>query len=366
MAENKFPLYSLSRPEMTQILDRPASIVTKFFRKEGLFLLVIGLLCAVIGVVSPYPHIAMWIGFGIAGYSAMANDSIQTLGTFLSSRRKCHWLLLWLFVGGIMGATFVSGWISNAGDIAFDRLEKIPQPESFTFLTMSAPVILLILTRFRMPVSTTFLLLSVFSSSIVIQKMLVKTFMGYIIAFGAAILVWTIVALIYKHGMDKEPRTYNHKVWNILQIASTTFLWWNWIMHDIANVSVFLPRTLEMNQMIVAVSYLVLVCGVLMYLKGGRIQEVVTEKTDVVDIRAATLIDFVYGIVLFFFKNINNIPMSTTWVFLGLLAGREIALTLLSDSQEPYKTTFKLVLKDIWRAGLGLLISLLLVLFIVT
>jgi hypothetical protein len=73
------------------------------------------------------------------------------------------------------------------------------------------------------------------------------------------------------------------------------------------------------------------------------------------------MIDFMYAMVLLVFKEMNNIPMSTTWVFLGLLAGREIALTMLSDKQEPYKTTAKLVLKDIWRAGLGLLISLLIV-----
>ena len=28
------------------------------------------------------------IGFGLAGYSVIANDSIQTLGTFIASKKK--------------------------------------------------------------------------------------------------------------------------------------------------------------------------------------------------------------------------------------------------------------------------------------
>ncbi|MEM9261646.1 MAG: hypothetical protein AAGA62_18540, partial [Bacteroidota bacterium] len=55
-------------------------------------------------------------------------------------------------------------------------------------------------------------------------------------------------------------------------------------------------------------------------------QKIVKAKTNTTDIRSATLIDFTYGIVLLFFKEFSNVPMSTTWVFLGLLAGREIAL----------------------------------------
>lgn len=90
-----------------------------------------------------------------------------------------------------------------------------------------------------------------------------------------------------------------------------------------------------------------------------------TEKTDITDIRAATIIDFVYALVLLVFKEMNDLPMSTTWVFLGLLAGREIALTLFTLKPEVYWRTAKLVFRDIMRAGMGLLISLLLVLFII-
>ncbi len=326
------------------------------------FTALIGGLCLVAYFLFPYPYLAMWFGFGIAGYSAIANDSIQTLGTFLSSNTKLPWWMLWIFIGGILLLTFATGWIINGGDIAFGRLDRIPQPESFMFLTLAAPIILLILTRLKMPVSTTFLLLSAFSSTVVIQKMLTKTLLGYAVAFFVAITVWSLIATHVKKG--KVSKNYNRKRWKTLQVCSTSLLWWAWLMQDTANVSVFLPRSLSLWQVCIAIGYLIAVIGLIMYWRGGGIQTVVTEKTDVVDIRAATTIDFIYALVLLVFKYINNIPMSTTWVFLGLLAGREIALTFLSRKEEPYKTTAKLVLKDIFRAGAGLAISLMIVIYL--
>lgn len=327
------------------------------------FMSVILLLVIAAYYLYPHPTLAMWFGFFIAGYSAIANDSIQTLGTFLSSNSHRRWWVLWLFAGGILVATHVAGWYMDGGDIAFQRLSEIPQPTSFTFLTLAAPIILLILTKLRMPVSTTFLLLSAFSSTVVIQKMLTKTLLGYVVAFFVAIIVWSLIAQLVRKGM--VPKTYNKKLWRTLQTCSTSFLWWTWIMHDTANVAVFLPRTLSFEQMVLAVGYLFCVMGALMYVKGGSIQVVVNEKTDITDTRAATIIDAIYALVLLVFKSWSKIPMSTTWVFLGLLAGREIALTLLSRKAEPYKTTARLVLKDIFRASMGLAISLMIVVYLI-
>ena len=328
------------------------------------FTLVMLLLTLCAWYLYPHPQLAMWFGFGVAGYSAIANDSIQTLGTFLSSTKNVRWWILWLFVGGILVACHAYGWLTDGGDMAFQRLTEIPQPTNYRFMTLAAPIILLLLTKLRMPVSTTFLLLSTFSSTVVIQKMLTKTLLGYVVAFGVAIAVWSIVA-IYVRKHQRQTKHYNEKIWRVLQTLSTGFLWSTWIMHDTSNVAVFLPRTLSATQVTIAVGYLFAVIGVLMWFKGGAIQTVVNEKTDITDIRSATIIDFVYAIVLVVFKQWNNIPMSTTWVFLGLLAGREIALTLLSKKQEPYKTTGKLVLKDIFRASMGLMISLIIVVYFV-
>lgn len=52
--------------------------------------------------------------------------------------------------------------------------------------------------------------------------------------------------------------------------------------------------------------------------------------------------------------------MSTTWVFLGLLAGREIAMSFTDNRQmgKPFKKSMRLMGKDIGYALIGLIISI--------
>lgn len=78
-----------------------------------------------------------------------------------------------------------------------------------------------------------------------------------------------------------------------------------------------------------AITVFVVLLAVILYQRGGAIQKIVDTKTGVTDIRAATIIDFMYALILLVFKEWSNIPMSTTWVFLGLLAGREFAMSMI-------------------------------------
>ena len=55
--------------------------------------------------VAPYPQYAMWAGFLFAAYAAVANDSIQTLGTFIASNQDKKWWVLWMIIGGVFLAT---------------------------------------------------------------------------------------------------------------------------------------------------------------------------------------------------------------------------------------------------------------------
>ena len=92
--------------------------------------------------------------------------------------------------------------------------------------------------------------------------------------------------------------------------------------------------------------------GIVFYQFGGQIQKIVTSKTDTTDVRAATIIDFIYGMVLLVFKEWSDMPMSTTWVFLGVLAGREFALSMYLADTSGRATTRK-VLSDASKAFLG-------------
>jgi hypothetical protein len=86
-------------------------------------------------------------------------------------------------------------------------------------------------------------------------------------------------------------------------------------------------------------------------------------KTNTTDVRSATIIDASYALILLFFKNVSNIPMSTTWVLIGLLAGRELAIRWRLQ-QKLEKATLRDVGLDLARVSLGLVVSIGLVYFI--
>ncbi|RNC84685.1 MAG: hypothetical protein ED557_06815 [Balneola sp.] len=342
-------------------------IPTSFFhiiKQERIFIGLIGLFFFAAGVTFPYAEIAMWVGFIFAGYSAIANDSIQTIGTFLASNQDKKWWVLWIYIGGIFLATVTVSWVIFDGDVSYQRLTSkgfSESPTSFTFLQVAAPVFLLILTRMRMPVSTTFLLLSCFAASAEdITSVLGKSLSGYFLAFAAGLIVWLLVTKTFE---KKFATTEAAKIWLPIQWITSGSLWAVWVMQDAANVAVYLPRSLSFGQFLGFALFIFFGLGLLFYLRGDKIQQIVTEKSRVTDIRSATIIDFIYAILLTYKLTVSTVPMSTTWVFLGLLAGREIGMSITGDKKitgQPIGKVLKMIFKDLSYALFGLLVSILL------
>ncbi len=84
------------------------------------------------------------IGFGLAGWSVIANDSVQTLGTFIASKSKWFkWYTLAASASVAMAVTISYGWFVNQGDISFGRLQRIPYQEIEWYHAV-APLILLL------------------------------------------------------------------------------------------------------------------------------------------------------------------------------------------------------------------------------
>ncbi len=295
-------------------------------------------------------------GFLLAAYSCVANDVIQTLGTFLSSNEKRPVLVIWAYVSIILVVTLVFGWIANDGEMSFHRLDKIPYTGIFHWYHVLPPIALLVLTRFGMPVSTTFLLLMVFSPAAVVEKMIFKSVCGYIIAFVSAIFLYTVIAReIENHFLNTKDR--GAPGWVIMQWCSTAFLWSQWIMHDVANIFVYLPRKFDLASLIMVLTVFVALLGLIAYVRGGTIQKIVRQKTNTTDIRSASIIDLIYAFVLVFFKEINTLPMSTTWVFVGILAGRELALYNRLKHRSSKKVWSNLG-KDFFKVFTGLAVSI--------
>lgn len=333
----------------------------EFILRERVFLGVLGLLLVIAYVAHPYPHVAMWVGFLVAAYAAVGNDSIQTLGTFIASNESQKWWQPWLYIGGIFLLTVAYSWWAFDGDVSYGRLTAkgfATAPSSFTFLQVSAPIILLVLTRLRMPVSTTFLLLTSFATSVSgVGKVLVKSISGYFIAFALAVVIWFVFSNAFDKWFAKKEA---HWAWRPAQWITSGSLWSVWIMQDAANIAVYLPRSLNLLQFAGFAGIVFAGLGLLFYTRGEKVQEIVNEKSDVVDVRPATMIDLAYAIILVYHLFDSKVPMSTTWVFIGLLGGRELAMAIRKSGDHSWGEALRMMGKDALFAGIGLLVSMVL------
>lgn len=305
----------------------------------------------------------MIIGFLLSLYACVSNDVIQTLGTFLNTTKHRPVWQVWLFTGTILVLTFVIGWCVNDGDMAFGLLDRVPHPDVFYWWHILPPIILLYLTKKGIPVATAFLIISVFSSSQIIGMMILKSFMGYICALLVSLILYFFIARrVEKRFMYKKYKEISFP-WIIAKWSSTAVLWTAWLLQDGAKLFVFLPRKLTFTQMALSLVVFLILLYVICYKRGGEIQNIIKLKTNTQDVRSATIIDIVYACILIYFLKLNNIPMSTTWVFLGVLAGREIALyNRLRFITE--KKVYKHIIKDFTKAIIGLVVSIAVVLIL--
>ena len=196
------------------------------------------------------------VGFGLAGYSVIANDSVQTLGTFMASKQKWFkWYTLATAASFAMIVTISYGWWTYDGDISYGRLTQIPYQE-IRWDHAIAPGILLLLTRIGIPVSTTFLVLSAFASTIIIEKMLLKSVMGYGVAAVVAYFCWIGISKFINEKFDEITTQSKINFWRNAVWITSAFLWCTWLMHDIANIAVYLPRKLDILLLAIVLIYL--------------------------------------------------------------------------------------------------------------
>ena len=317
------------------------------------------------------PEVYMFIGFFLSSYAIVANDAIQTLGTFIAANKQRSWISLWLFAGGILTTVLLYGWLSSGGDPAYGRLSKFHFDETtmtqvYGPLCVIPPLALLVLTRFGLPVSTTFLILTFFAPKN-LGDMVTKSLMGY----GLAVVLGFIVFKLIRNYLDRKKVLIGNldiePWWTPIQWLTTGFLWSQWLIQDLANLFIYFPRYGEKGAQTISFAWLLTGLIIMLAMQavifrngGGKIQEIVDQKSGSNDIREAAMINLVYGLIILFFKEYSNMPMSTTWVFLGLLAGRELAYKFAILKED--KSTVKMIISDLVKATLGLVVSVILAL----
>ena len=99
---------------MKKFFSRFGYPIELFLPKNEKFFLIFIIACfsaAFAGVIAG-PQVGMWVGFAFAAYAAVANDSIQTIGTFIASNQNKKWWVLWIFLGSIFLGTIAYSWLT--------------------------------------------------------------------------------------------------------------------------------------------------------------------------------------------------------------------------------------------------------------
>ena len=381
------------------------------------------------------------LSFALAAYAVIGNDAVQTLMTYIHSNNDVPRKYLFAWVAAVLLWVIWYGFLS-AGDISYGRLDaKWYANFEIEWYVAIFPLILVFLTRFRwIPVSTSLLMLSIFSTTLLFEKIVMKSALGYLVAFLASFVMWLIVEYILKKvskakknivldftGMMVKaaiaavvvmlaiwyvilplvlqlfptveiPAFSNFQIglysivaflftlgilyereaddsvsrssvfWRCAQTFTTALLFGTWLMHDMVNIAVFLPTWFWLEVMLLISVLFILGLAYTFHINGWPVGNIVTRKTSTNEIIAATMIDLVYFVVLLIFKEWSNIPMSTTWVFVWLLAGRQFAIRAINRSNlVAWKGRMNLAFKESWKdfskimVGLGISVVALIV-----
>ena len=274
-------------------------------------------------MLAPLPPLQS-LGFLLAGYAVIGNDALQTLGPFLAGNRgQAPRALQALFLCSVLCAVLLLGWQTGGGDPAWGRLAGVGLPEPLRWPDLLPAVAVLGLTRWGLPVSTSFLVLTAFAPAS-LGGMVLRSLLGYGLAFVSGLVVYAWLAWPLERA--EAPQAGEAIGWLLLQWLATGWLWGQWLIHDLANIYVYLPRQLSAASMGLSLAVLCLGVSLLVAVGGGPIQELLRSKCHGDQPRSTTLIALVFGLILFGLGRLVPTPLSTTWVFLGLLGGREAAL----------------------------------------
>ncbi len=299
-----------------------------------------------------------WVGFTLAAYAVVGNDALQTLGTFINSNQKLPWWALFMFAGTVLMVTFVFGYLQFQGDPSWGRLSDEKKYPVFEVQWYHAvpPLALLVLTRFGIPVSTTFMVLSIFASMEGMRSMIEKSLYAYAVSFVVGGVLYALFAPTVERFFLRTPHLAQKPFWILSQWVTTAYLWGVWLVQDFANIFIFLPRDLTPLEAFSGAGIILFLLLITFADGGGPVQKILRSKTNVTDIRSATLIDFTYASLLAYFAYISTTPLSTTWAFLGFIGGREFAVATIDRIRSPGATA-RIVGMDVGKAFIGLVIS---------
>lgn len=300
-----------------------------------------------------------WLLVVFTTYTIMANNCAQTIGMFIASNKSKSKFRIIYFLSGIFIITLLISWLFCNKQLDFYLLHDIPY-NSLNPLLVFLPIVLFFLTKYKIPVSATFLIIPIFANKNTVHSMITKTSVSYFISFLISLIVWRFIYTKYKYLIEVKKEKDINKIWFLLQFMSTGIVWSVWIILSACNFIVFLPRVFELKELILVIFIGVVSIYLILLDNGGKIQEIVDEKSDI-NIKSSVIFNFLFSFTMLFIQYVSKIPITSTWMFLGILAGRELAITVSKTGvfgSSYYRKCFIKIWSDLKLAVFGIVVSL--------
>ncbi len=276
---------------------------------------------------------AMWIGFGIVAPAAIANDAIQIFSAYFTAEKNLPWKWSAAIFSTVMGVVHIWGWVRDSGSVSFGLLDRIAMPERFTVWHMAAAVLLLLFTRYKAPVSNTMLILGAFGDERVFNDVFMKSSLGLVCGLITSIVIFGVILQLERRGIVARVPADAQR-WLRLLLSATCILFWGWLINDTAHFAVYLPRHLSGPEVCAFLAICVAVISVLCWKRLFNIRSIVGETYGMDDsqpiarlARSTALLMVSLAFVLFVLHDYMHVPLSSSFVFIGVLAGRDLLVT---------------------------------------
>ena len=306
-------------------------------------------------------NIFAWIITSLVTYNVVFNNSIQTIGLFIASNKNKGIFYNLLFFSSIFVFTVLLSWFLTDREVHYHLLDTINYSRiGLQFLLL--PILLSFLTKKQVPLSATFLIIPLFADSSTISSMVNKTTVSYFLSLIGSLIIYKFLYTKYKNLLVDE-KSDTGKIWIVAEYVSTGILWFSWLTVSLCNFVIFLPRKFDIIDLILfsIVGIITLYC--ILISNGGEIQKIIDQKSDVKNIKTTVIFNSLFAFALLFIQHMDNIPITSTWMFLGILAGRELAISVTTKrlAGEKYRLCLAKIWKDLRLAIIGIVLSLLFV-----
>ncbi len=297
-----------------------------------------------------------WFLSMLTTYFIMVNNSIQTVGFFTASNKQNNKINTFYFLSVVFVVTMLFSWLCYKRELHFLLLNRTRYNPHLSIFLLLLPVIIDILTKLRMPLSAAFLVIPVFSDSGTVKGMVTKTFMSYVLAFVVSFLAWKIIYTLFRGHVRVKKDEQIGKVWIFMEYIFTGAVWAMWLTISACNFVVFLLRVFVLKDFILFLFMGILCIYLMVYNGGGEMLKIIEDKSDV-DIKNTTIFNALLSITMLIIRCVSKIPITSTWMFLGTMAGRELAVAS-SSAVSKYKSCYKKILIDLKLAIFGIVLSL--------